>query len=120
MFVSSAFASVFRQSPTTRIGQNLPTGAITGQNTPESASSGTQSADDGTTGSAADPASAFQKLVKGTPEQRMFRMFLARHKLTEEQFADLSADDKKKLVEEFEKEMKAGTAAQHAPVDVTV
>jgi hypothetical protein len=113
MFVSAASSLGFRQNPVTRSGQNLPSGAAAGQTSPETSESRSGV-------SASDPVSAFRDLIKGTPEQRMFRMFLARHKLSEEQYAALPAEDKKKLKDEFEKETKGSTAASHAPVDITV
>lgn len=95
MFVSTMAPYAGRQSWITGNRQNLQAGSSAGQ-------SGTGTS--GSTTSAADPVSAFTDLIKGSPEQRMFKMFLARHKLTEAQYDALSTDDKKKLQDEFEKE----------------
>lgn len=74
---------------------------------------------------ASDPAQQFVDLMKGTPEQRMFKLFLARHHLTEDQFGSLSVDDQKKLTDEFKTELKDkmrrnATADAATPVDIAV
>jgi hypothetical protein len=109
MFVSAMPFPTHRPIRPSAAGQNLQPGG-------QSATGAEQS---GSAAAADDPVSAFTDLVKGTPEQRMFRMFLARHKLTEAQYAALSSDDQKKLQDEFKKETKEKTATG-SKLDVVV
>ena len=77
--------------------QNLQAGTSTGQDS----SGETKSLEKN-----ADPVDAFTELMKGTPEQRMFKAWLARHHMSQDQYDALSAEEKKKLGESFRKELK--------------
>lgn len=102
----SAVALGFGQSDPSKARQNLPSGSTFGD-----ILSGLTGASDPTAAdSKADPVKTFTDLVKGTPQEKMFKLFLARHHLTEDQFKQLSSDDQKKLTDEFKTETKKKTA----------
>lgn len=104
MIVSTASAYDFRSILAMRSRQKLPAGTSSGV-APVSAADGTETGSDAAA-STDDTASRFADLIKGTPEQRMFKAFLARHHLDTADYAALSTEDQKKLRDEFEEEMK--------------
>lgn len=101
MTVSAVYASNSQANGTQQNRQNVQGSSTFGQYLTGSA---TTSATDG---SANDAVSTFSDLMKGTPQERMFKLFLARHHLTQDQYNSLSKDDQKKLADEFKQEVKS-------------
>tara|TARA_B100001750_G_C15492138_1_gene591945 strand:+ start:1277 stop:1528 length:252 start_codon:yes stop_codon:yes gene_type:complete len=48
----------------------------------------------------------FKEYMEKTPQEILFEEFLKRHKLTEEEFMQLSSDEKESLFKKFEDELK--------------
>lgn len=117
MSVSAAAGAGFWTAWATPDRQKVQSGASAGQE-----SSGA-TAEKGATAKRIDPVATFTELTKGTPEQRLFKAWLARHHLTQEQYDDLPLDERKKLDEDFRKELEEqtrGGAATIRSVDIVV
>lgn len=123
MSVSAAAGAGFWKSWAMPDRQKVQSGASSGQETSGAAAATGATAESGATAKRIDPVATFTELTKGTPEQRLFKAWLARHHLTQDEYDALPLDERKKLDEDFRKELEEqtrGGAATIRSVDIVV
>ncbi len=117
MNISGISTYGFHRAPAETFRQNLP--AVNGGTASSLGESGSAAG----AKSGADATEEFMSYVKGTPEQRMFKSFLARQGMKQEDFDALSLEERRKLEakfrEELEEQAQAGSGKTKS-VDIVV